>query len=230
MRINDEVLRLWDEERPSDLVPQFYDGNLNRNALLFVGLNPSFYEDGFKGFLKGSQYEQIENFRDYFSYQNFLQNGTKDQLINHFINIEKISKCRYTFYTTQSRIAEELALPYEHIDLFFKRDTDQKNIKREFKENENSRLLKKQLELFKKLLDELEPKIIVVANAFARKIFRNEFPEIAWDNKFGTYRLKEKPVFFTSMLSGSGALDTGSMERLKWHLRNVKGLLESDVS
>ena len=109
MPINDKILCLWDEERPSDLAPQFYGKNLKRNALLFIGIDPSFSEKGFKRFLIGSQYEQIENFRNYFSYQNFLKNRTKDQLINHFINIEKISKCRYTFYTTQSRIAEELS-------------------------------------------------------------------------------------------------------------------------
>ena len=89
------------------------------------------------------------------------------------------------------------------------------------------RSLTRQIELFRDLLNELKPKIIVVANAFASKIFRNEFPEIIWDNEFGTYRLEGKPVFFTSMLSGAGVMDSGSLERLKWHLAYVNRLLDS---
>jgi len=34
-------------------------------------------------------------------------------------------------------------------------------------------------------------------------------------------KLKGKPIFFTSMLSGAGALDNGSKKRLIWHIKYV---------
>ena len=136
MAINDKILQIWEEEQPSDLVPQFYDENLNKNALLFIGLNPSFSKKGFERFLKETEYKHIKDFENYFSYNNFLQNPTqRDEFIRNFINIEEISKNSYPFYLTQRRIAEELKLPYEHIDLFFKRDTNQQNIAEEYRNN-----------------------------------------------------------------------------------------------
>ncbi|MEK7256563.1 MAG: hypothetical protein AAB316_17540, partial [Bacteroidota bacterium] len=42
------------------------------------------------------------------------------------------------------------------------------------------------------------------------------------DKTIGTPRWEDIPVFFTSMLAGQRALDKGSFERLKWHLKWVK--------
>ena len=49
--------------------------------------------------------------------------------------------------------------------------------------------------------------------------------KIIFDDKIGTYKItlneKSVPVFFSSMLTGQRALDKGSFERLKWHVKNV---------
>lgn len=55
------------------------------------------------------------------------------------------------------------------------------------------------------------------------------------DNNLGTHRLtntelKGVPVFFTSMLTGQRALDNGSFERLVWHINFVLEKLNSPNS
>lgn len=51
--------------------------------------------------------------------------------------------------------------------------------------------------------------------------------DFKFDEKIGTHRivnnekLENTPIFFTSMLTGQRALDKGSFERLKWHINFV---------
>jgi pseudouridine-5'-phosphate glycosidase len=70
----------------------------------------------------------------------------------------------------------------------------------------------------------IEPKVIVVSNAFVSNILQAEL-DIVFDETLGCHfiDLKNKayPVFFTSMLTGQRALDKGSMMRLKWHIKRV---------
>lgn len=60
--------------------------------------------------------------------------------------------------------------------------------------------------------------------------------EFEFDGDLGTPRiitegpLLGKPVFFTSMLSGQRALDHGSEKRLIWHIKRVNGMLYSEKS
>jgi hypothetical protein len=58
--------------------------------------------------------------------------------------------------------------------------------------------------------------------------------EFEFDEKLGTDRIITKgdlfgiPIFFSSMLSGQRALDTGSEKRLIWHIKRVNRILESE--
>lgn len=45
--------------------------------------------------------------------------------------------------------------------------------------------------------------------------------EFVFDYEIGTYRWDNIPVFFSSMLTGQRALDNGSYERLKWQIRRT---------
>jgi hypothetical protein len=48
------------------------------------------------------------------------------------------------------------------------------------------------------------------------------------DDNIGTYRFNENtPVFLSGMLTGRHALDLGSYERLKWHLKFVNNILQN---
>lgn len=220
MNINQEIIKVWKEENISKLVPQFY-GNIQTGCLLIIGLNPSFSEKGYKTILSGTGYEGIlKNLEIRFSFKEFEKTKDIKSEIKKFIAIEKMSKDKYSYYTKFSKLAKSIDLEWEHIDLFFIRDTKQKSLEQQY--NKEKRSLLKQLKLSYELIRLSQPKIIVVANAFASKIFQKNH-NLKWDNKLGTYLYNNTvPVFLTSMLTGQRSLDTGSFERLKWHLKYVK--------
>ena len=91
--------------------------------------------------------------------------------------------------------------------------------------NELSRdFFEQQLIISKEIIEMTKPKVIIVNNSLARDYFQFE---TLFDKLIGTPRiinnqvLEGTPVFFTSMLTGQRALDLGSYERLKWHIKQV---------
>ena len=130
---------------------------------------------------------------------------------------------------------------WSHIDLLFVRWTNQKEVEQIMSEKNGVEFLWKQLLISKQIIEESNPKIIVVNNSFARKLLGFDKSikngqvfdiwmgfDFKFDNKIGTYRITNNeilngtPVFFTSMLTGQRALDNGSYERLIWHINYVK--------
>jgi len=64
--IHNKVIELWQNQDISKRVPLFYS-DLKKNALLFIGLNPSFSETGYKRILKDTEFGHIaNNLEDYF--------------------------------------------------------------------------------------------------------------------------------------------------------------------
>jgi hypothetical protein len=116
--------------------------------------------------------------------------------------------------------------------LFFYQETAQKSFY-EILQNQNGKdFLSQQIQIAKELIIHIKPKIIVVANTLARDLMLKEhdlgvnFFDFKFNEVLGTYQisnteLKDTPIFFTSMLTGQRALDNGSFERLKWHIKNV---------
>ena len=141
----------------------------------------------------------------------------------------------YTFYRPLIRITDEIGFKgnHEFVDMFLLRETSQENLEPYICENKkcnNSPRLndfgKKQFDLLVKIIQTINPKIILVADALASKIFKNELSSsLKWEGKIGTYVLSMKnvncPVFLSGMLSGQRALDLFSKERLIWHMKKV---------
>lgn len=78
----------------------------------------------------------------------------------------------------------------------------------------------------------LNPKIILIGNALAsRTLMQKLKPSISeFIDEIGSYKLKngdeEALLFFSGMLTGKGALDNFSFDRLKWHMKHsLKGSL-----
>ena len=118
---------------------------------------------------------------------------------------------------------------WEHIDLFFNRETSQKDFeKKVLKIRGLESFVSAQLNLSKKLIDYVCPRAIIVSNALAAQVFeeklKDEFP-LTWNEEYGyhTTVLKDKsiPVFLASMLTGQRAMDKGSYKRLKWHIKKA---------
>jgi hypothetical protein len=196
---------------------------IQKDAIIFIGINPSF----------GNGAVIQENEKPIAFYTKSKE--TKD--IPYF---EKIKN-----------IANYCKTDWEHIDLLFIRETDQKLIEK--LSYTNVEFINAQLKITFEIIEKAEPKLILVANSFASEFFgkmkakHSEYTQIwqghdfffdnnnqwnkesTFDSNIGTYRIslgkQNIPIIFSGMLSGQRALDIGSYERLKWQ---IKMILEVD--
>lgn len=180
-----------------------YNRNILPNSILFIGLNPSFTEKAIKG--------------------------------SHFY--ELATDGNYKYFKRFEEITKVTGILWQHLDLLAIRETDQKKVTELLKNKIGLDFVTANLNLTKEILELSSPKTIVVENTLSRKFLGKDKKEdsniwlgydFEFDEKIGTDRIKSKnsnlydiPVFFTSMLTGQRAMDNGSFERLKWHIRKV---------
>ena len=143
--------------------------------------------------------------------------------------IEGVKKIPYfkAFDSIASDIDYSGETEWEHYDLFSFRYTTQKTIERVIEsgaKRDDPKLmfyLNESLNRFKSIISKHKFKAIVIVNAYASRILKNELA-LSWNEEIGTYQYEnDMPVFLSGMITGQRALDTGSLERLKWHLRNI---------
>lgn len=221
--INRRVIALWEDEYPNSKdvwMPLVYPP-LQEESLLFIGLNPSFSDRGFRTILADTPYTNVSP-RKFFHWRNRSKFD-----IATAIAIESVAKKKYRFFAKFRDISDYMEVPWEHIDLFFYRQTSQKEFKPIVLQKDRvNEFGGKQLELSKSLIEAARPQIIVVANALAAQVFQKEF-DPKFDEELGCHvmALNEQsvPVFLASMLTGQRAMDTYSYQRLKWHIRHVYG-------
>jgi len=218
----DKVLDLWQkfkdipvlnenscEYRKSPLLPKM----VKKNAILFIGMNPAFSKKR-KDEIKETEIE----------FYPIISDEIKD--ITYFEKFKDIaSYCGNAEWT--------------HLDLFFLRETNQDLIEElSFK---NVDFLQAQLDISFEIINKATPKIIVVSNSLASEFFgkkkqKHSFFDKIWlgfdldfekdfNTEIGTYKIqiagKDTPIIFSGMLSGQRALDLGSLERLKWHIKRI---------
>ncbi len=192
---------------------------LSKNCLLFVGCNPSFSPKGFRKMFRGTPEESLD-VNDFYLWRN-----THENFIENSIRFEIIAKSKHDYFRKFDQIAKETGLDWEHIDLFFVRETNQKVLEKQIMSGKKLNAFgRQQLEIAKELLIITDPKVIIVANAFASGIFQRSIPCL-FDDVLGCHRIpintRSVPVFFSSMFTGQRALDNGSFRRLKWHIDKV---------
>ncbi len=193
---------------------------ISDKGIFFVGLNPSLSDEQ-KDLLRQEKTDKKCQF--------YTLDKNKDNAYKYF----------YKFY----EIAEQINLEWGHFDLFYYRETNQKNIEKLLKTQQGTDFFYKQAmvtkNIFDKLIDPSNPKIFVVTNTLTRDLLGtyrkvNETKnkkdwwlnfDFIWNNDWGTYEYKGQPFFFSSMLTGQRALDKGSLERLIWHINEVKNKL-----
>ncbi len=204
------LTNLW---KPQQNIKPFDRGfaiekSVAKESLLFLSMNPSFK--------KGA-------------WNNGTHSGT-----NAFYNIPSLNASNTnSFFQAINKFYDELGQgsnlipPLAHHDLLFVRETSQEKVK-ELNKNFKS-FFDNQLIISKEIIQASEPKIIVVINAGARKLFEDLFKgsqcSPPFDESLGVYMYiigdKKTPVLFSGMLSGQRALDIGSRESLKWHIRHI---------
>ena len=217
--INNEIFTLFEkQENKPECLPYFFPKDVEVNPdLLFIGINPSITKKT-RGKIKKENYN-IENIHN----QEIIDEiKTQDESLRDTLPY---------FNKIQNMVNNNEIERYECIDLFYERKTSQKKILAISKNNsvELSDFGEKQFEITKKVIEKINPKIIVVINALASKIFRNKYniADNDFDAEIGTYKKKifndqETIIFFSGMLSGQHALDNESFNRLKWHIKYVK--------
>lgn len=221
--LNAEILRLWREHILPDedgaLAPLFYPDR-PPSELLFVGLNPSFNIAE----TQARAPADIDDVGEFYMWQNFAEDRMQPMrdIQHRFVEGPQI----LYYFVPMRNIAEDIGMRWTHVDLYPLRRTNQHETVAYFR---NRHDLRENLErLFRETICILRPKIIVVANAFAARRFRHLFAnDLRFDEQVGYHRLSmdSKPaVFFSSMLTGQRALDAGSLERLRWHIRRAAGL------
>jgi hypothetical protein len=221
-QINRTVLELWQDEFSSDedvFMPLIYPA-IEKGKLLFIGLNPSFSQKGFRSILKDSPYSYIKpnNYYHWHNRKEFDPEIAKE--------IEKLAKRNHSYFNNFWKISDSVKMEWEHIDLFFYRQTKQKDfITRIYTDKVLNSFGKNQLNLSKKLITEANPKVIVVANAHASKMINDEF-NATFNEDTGYHNIhlngKSIPLFLTSMFT---YMDTFSRKRLIWHIK--KGIEQS---
>jgi len=243
--INQKIIEIWKnskEEFPEAtklwplLLPE-----LEKNRILFIGINPGFPKITKRGNYWGELKPPIPNPEEYFDFNHKLT----DDEINKEIRREKDAKnpdCNnnayYKDYFKQMvNMIKEIKKEFpdekmEHLDLFFVRKTT--GFKKLMKYNESEdyviikdKFSKLQLNLSIGIMLQSEPKMVIVTNALASKIIQKELniedqdfnEETGFHTKnFGNRKV---PFLFSGMLSGQRALDRGSRKRLVWHIKQA---------
>lgn len=114
-----------------------------------------------------------------------------------------------------------------HHDLLFIRHTKQSDVLKLFDDTSYKEFFKRQLDISTEIIKKLSPKLIVVLNAGARRLFETMFDadkECKYDEGIGAFRFiidKSTPVLFSRMLSGTSPLDRGSRRSLRWHIQFI---------
>lgn len=199
------------EYRKSPLAPE----TIKKNTLLFVGINPAFNEGG---------------------------TIPEEDIEIGFYTLDTQSDNHIPYFKKFKEVADYCNTEWDHLDLLFIRETNQKVIEEmTYNRPDGVNFISEQLNISFNILKQLEPKIIVVANAYATEFFgkmksKHAVFEKIWqgndfnfeknlDHEIGTYRIplngKQVPIFFSGMLSGQRALDLGSLERLMWQVNWV---------
>lgn len=224
--INSRILRVWNDylTQSGEYLPTLYP-KFSKGGILFIGLNPGFSDRAFKKILEGTKYQGI-NIKERLN----RKNNDFDFLIWLEGRANEKDACDY--FNKFHEISEELKIHYQHIDLFYFRETNQNKAKERIGYYDKNRMFilndfaLSQLKIVVDIIKEINPEVIIVVNAFASdiinkcelfKIDEKKFEINGWDlleisnNKI--------PIIFSSMLTGQRALDNHSFRRLKWLIK-----------
>ena len=186
-----------------------------KDALVFVGMNPSFSKKGWKALLRVSDTSDLDP-------ESFLQwPSPQDFKIELSHKLEALAKKKYPFFAPHRALSSILNLEWAHFDLFAYRETSQFNTRtlvlKEGEEIELTDFGLQQIVLFENLLQLAQPKVVIVVNALASQIYlKRRSPK--FDSSKGYYidsfdNSKDFPVFFFRYADrgkGAGSIFKGS--------------------
>jgi hypothetical protein len=214
-----EIWETTSSEYLNGLMPFFVD-KLESHRVTFIGLNPSFSENGYEAGLRNTVHEGL----DIRAFYSFPASGSFD--LGKALDMERTMRKDYPYFKPFGDLLEGTSEKWNHIDLFYLRETSQENLRKSIflKSGVLNEFGRVQMDITRSILEQIAPKAIVVVNALASNIFKEEF-NLIFNELHGCYFTQvsgsDVPTFLSSMLTGQRALDTFSRERLGWHIRKV---------
>lgn len=219
-----ELWRKTEYQNWSDLAwvkhPPLYPTSLTTNGALVLGINPSLNIDDLK-LLHYEARREVDS--SYFG-----------RIAGFMQNIENMHQ-RLQNELNESEDITFTPVPWSHLDMLYVRETNQARFREEMGREGVASFLWEQTQITKTLLQKAQPRLIVVANAFARELLGknvdSKTKERTWmglkftaepDLRTGTYHCESlpgsPPVFFTNSLAGSSPRDKAADERLTWQI------------
>ena len=200
-----------------NLIPLFEISNKMHEGspILFVGMNPS-----------GTD---VEHYKDYDAHykssphQVFIYDGDS----TYYRAMRKFAFECLQGIEPQLQQEEDAEGFYSELDLFGIVQSTQEIVQKDFLADPDK--YGKLFDIFLDYVKRINPKVIIVANAFVRRILQQPSPKftVKKNEEFGGYTFKinsmedfKSQLYFSSMLSGQRALDKGSWENLVWLVRN----------
>ncbi|MCM3390600.1 hypothetical protein M3649_21180 [Ureibacillus chungkukjangi] len=239
--LNKEIFNFWEndyalsskKENYHNYLPGFLT-DLKERTLTIIGCNPSLNKNGYKNCFAGTPYENTD-FLETISRAkntNFADNFSSN--VQNLHNIEKHIVNKHQYASTLRKFANDIGIQdFDNdvtlLDLFFIRDTNQKNIEKRVRNKDVlTTFATEQIKIMMTALNVTNPDIILIPNAFASNIFIKANSNKISIKQIGELRFftldlakKQVPIFFSSMISGKRALDTFSLQRLTWDMTNT---------
>lgn len=194
--------RLW---------PLQYPASIETPSLVFVGMNPAYTK-------RDDAKIQEKSIKD----ANLLLDA------DGRVKLCKDTECPPSpYFCPFDSFIEGTGLPrWVHLDMFAVKHTDQNAVKRALgMDGEWTDFAARQFDIFRKLLEQIDPPVIVVPNAYASRKMHEKFEVEKMSPEHGCHFLKlnnrRVPVFFSGMLTGQRAMDVYSRERLVYQVRNM---------
>lgn len=187
-----------------------YSSELSKGKILFLGINPSFREN----------HDKVIGFNRILFEKEIIKVNDNE---------------RYKYFKIFSQVAKDN--PWTHFDIFPFREKNQNILTTFIKNKKFEQMIESFVQIASQIIEESNPSLIVVTNAYLSRTFFHNISDntnseniilfnTEFSDKLGTHliqdgKLKNTPIFFTSMLSGQRALDIGSRERLEWHIAKL---------
>ncbi|KRB79054.1 hypothetical protein ASE07_05025 [Noviherbaspirillum sp. Root189] len=196
---------------------------LNENPeLVIVGMNPSFNTEWLDKQLKDNNWPSGGPWT---TDSLFVWDQNARSRMPHVIEFEAFAKTAYASYFSRVQnfaSAVGCAKQWEHLDLFLMRETSQKEaLKMVLAKKRPIGQLNKfgqvQLQLFTETLVDMQPKVVVVANATAAGLAKQMLGPSHQVGEPAALTFESLPntrFFFSGMLSGQRCMDNFSLERL----------------
>lgn len=185
--------------------------DMHEGRVVFIGMNPSHNADDSADtdFLRIADSNELRD------------TGRVDQVVARDVRVMGLgTSAQHRYFAKFGELVGHE--PWHHVDLYAVRHTEQDTLVEAINRS-SCPFFDAQADAAERLVTDLHPRLVIVANARASHILRMRLKSrLEWTPEEGIHLCSQAgssvPWMFTGMLTGQRALDTHSFERLQWHV------------